>query len=1110
FMAAYSLVVNLAFSSNWKYMAFRSNEGDVKIWRCAYMYFVPPGQKKGESERAAHYARFSRAMMSDPSSAAAAPRDSLFRSFEEVFTDMKAVRVFAAVRHSADPSKTADQLLPGMMEELRDRGFGSVGEKQVLEMLRGICPSSRTASAPAGMNDLMSALENAARDRMRKEDPKPAPAPEKPKPSSGMDDLLAALEKQARQRMGKSGPDAGKPKPADDPGATVYAPSGTSDAPEADPGKTIMEPAPDPGKTVMEPDDPGRTVPGPADPGKTVPGPESGRTAVVPADDGKTVLESAAPGAPSPSPEQSPEKPAVPSFEKGSLLLDTYRIESDPINGGMGSVWRVRHTGWNTDLAMKRPQPQMFSDEISKQNFISECRNWIDLGLHPNIVSCYYVREIDGVPAIFSEWMENGSLENHIQKGTLYEGDDDQIQSRLLDIAIQYARGLHYAHEQGLIHQDVKPDNLLLTKDWQAKAADFGLAKARAVLTVREQPEDKGATHMAASGGYTPAYCSMEQMDGKPLTRRTDIYSWAVSVMEMYLGGRPWQNGVVAGMSCRSYFDECRVKMPEKLRDLLEKCLDSDPEKRPHDFAIVEEELKKIYRDTLKSDYPRSAPKAAPDTADSLNNRALSYLDLGMPLQADALWQKAKFADPSNAEALFNSLLHAYRDGACSFNDAQESLAQISKVNDQGYVYSARLALEHGPEGYDLAARIAAIQNDPSLEEDLKETDRAGHYRCAYVLSRLQSLPDLEKREQRYDERARQIRELIDAGRYDDASALMMESINPASGYTGCIYRPEWMALNDRLSRRGFPVFMRVAFPLLTVRDTQFDDPISFSSDSSLLLSGGRLYNMATGELIRDHRTAEGKAMFSALSPDGTFLLRAEENSGAIRKIDARDGSVLESYDPFQAPLQALALSPDGTAFAGIDKNTGFCFWKDGKKVLEGRFDPGHVRNLRISYDNKQVTFIVDNSICLMNVESGKAQTLNIPFANLLNYAVNTAFTRLVACGDRDGYILYDLENKKTILQESLKTVQMRVMNIVSACFLPNDRYIAYSSLREIYPFAPEQHKWIMGFMAAYSLVVNLAFSSNWKYMAFRSNEGDVKIWRCAYMYFVPPGQKKG
>ena len=181
---------------------------------------------------------------------------------------------------------------------------------------------------------------------------------------------------------------------------------------------------------------------------------------------------------------------------RGTKILDTYEVISDAVRGGMGSVWKVRHGGWNTDLAMKRPQPRFFSEgsEKRKENFVRECEAWINLGLHPNIVSCYYVREISGVPTIFSEWMENGSLKNRIEDGSLYEVSEEQkrtvgdreriIQARLLDIAIQFARGLHYAHESRdhLIHQDVKPDNLLLTMTWEAKVADFGLARARTQL----------------------------------------------------------------------------------------------------------------------------------------------------------------------------------------------------------------------------------------------------------------------------------------------------------------------------------------------------------------------------------------------------------------------------------------------------------------------------------------------------------------------------------------------------------------------------------------------------------------------------------------------------
>ena len=226
-------------------------------------------------------------------------------------------------------------------------------------------------------------------------------------------------------------------------------------------------------------------------------------------------------------------------IHRDDSILETYRVESDAIHGGMGSVWRVHHHSWNTDLAMKRPQPRFFAEgsDQRKADFISECEHWINLGLHPNIVSCYYIREIGGVPTIFSEWMDGGSLKDAIQSGWLYEGTDEEVRERILDIAIQTARGLAYSHEQGLIHQDVKPGNILLTKEWEAKVADFGLAKAQSQLSDGKKP---------ASSGYTLAYCPREQAEGAEAAIWMDVYAWTLTVMEMYAGKRLWETGAEA------------------------------------------------------------------------------------------------------------------------------------------------------------------------------------------------------------------------------------------------------------------------------------------------------------------------------------------------------------------------------------------------------------------------------------------------------------------------------------------------------------------------------------------------------------------------------------
>lgn len=359
------------------------------------------------------------------------------------------------------------------------------------------------------------------------------------------------------------------------------------------------------------------------------------------------------------------------SICKGDEILDTYKVTSDAILGGMGSVWRVHHKGWGIDLAMKRPQPKFFAEASKrrKEEFVSECENWIDLGLHANIVSCYYVREIGGVPSIFSEWMDGGSLRDRIRDGSLYEGEPEQVQERIIDLAIQAARGLSYSHEKGLIHQDMKPGNLLLSSGWDAKVADFGLAKAR--------------SQISGPSGYTREYCPKEQAQGETPAPWMDVYAWALTVLEMYTGERLWNTGEEAKYRAAEIMDSCKVPMPPEMRSLLTRCIGAEEsagaKKRSGgvgffgrilgrkekstipDFAQIIPELEEIYKKTAERAYSRPVPDSVADTADSLNNKALSFLDLHQEEKAESLWEEALVKNPAHSSSNYNLSLHLLR-----------------------------------------------------------------------------------------------------------------------------------------------------------------------------------------------------------------------------------------------------------------------------------------------------------------------------------------------------------------------------------------------------------------------------------------------------------------
>ncbi len=262
--------------------------------------------------------------------------------------------------------------------------------------------------------------------------------------------------------------------------------------------------------------------------------------------------------------------------------LGEFRLIKVLGSGGMGAVYKARQTSLDRDVALKVLPKHLVGNKTFVERFKREARLMAKLD-HPNILHCYGSGEDHGFHFLAVEYGEAGSMQHWLNKlGKLEVGD-------ALHVVLACARALEYAHEQGLIHRDIKPDNILLTAGGVVKLADLGLAKA---IT-----EDAGLTRTGTAAG-TPLYMSPEQArDVKRVDARSDIYSLGC-MLYCFLAGRPPFQGetlveINEAKEKGKYPPSRRFNpnVPERLDLYIDKMLAKQPEYR---YATCTELIKDL------------------------------------------------------------------------------------------------------------------------------------------------------------------------------------------------------------------------------------------------------------------------------------------------------------------------------------------------------------------------------------------------------------------------------------------------------------------------------------------------------------------------------------
>ncbi|WP_243120398.1 Stk1 family PASTA domain-containing Ser/Thr kinase [Pelotomaculum sp. FP] len=218
----------------------------------------------------------------------------------------------------------------------------------------------------------------------------------------------------------------------------------------------------------------------------------------------------------------------------GKLLGNRYEILEQLGGGGMAIIYKGRDTLLNRLVSIKVLRPEFTCDEDFIQRFRREAQAIASLS-HPNIVSIYDVGWEDKVHYLVIEYIEGDNLKNLIRaQGTIQT-------ERAVEIARQISDALQHAHENNIVHRDVKPQNILITREGRAKLTDFGIAKEATTATLTQTDTIVGSVH----------YISPEQARGETAGPRSDIYSLGIVLYEMVTGALPFEGETPIGVALK-------------------------------------------------------------------------------------------------------------------------------------------------------------------------------------------------------------------------------------------------------------------------------------------------------------------------------------------------------------------------------------------------------------------------------------------------------------------------------------------------------------------------------------------------------------------------------
>ncbi len=262
-----------------------------------------------------------------------------------------------------------------------------------------------------------------------------------------------------------------------------------------------------------------------------------------------------------------------------------YRILEKVGQGGMGVVYKAEDTKLKRTVALKFLPHHLLANEEDKTRFLHEAQAASALN-HPNIMTIHEIDEVDDQTFIAMELVEGETLKDKVERGPLKTKE-------ILNIAIAVADGLKAAHEQEIVHRDIKSENIMISKSGLVKIMDFGLAKRKGMSRITKVGSTLG----------TLAYMSPEQAEGLEVDRRSDLFSFGVVLYEMATGQLPFKGEHDAAI-LYSIVNEAPLpvttlnpNIPQELERFIHKALEKEAEDRYQHADDLAADLKKLKKD---------------------------------------------------------------------------------------------------------------------------------------------------------------------------------------------------------------------------------------------------------------------------------------------------------------------------------------------------------------------------------------------------------------------------------------------------------------------------------------------------------------------------------